>query len=336
MKTSFTRRAEAFAAALDNAAAGAPTDPAVAAVAPLVHLAGRLATLPQRPMPTLPGVRAELLTAAAAPAAPVAPAAPAATAAATAATSSTTVTAATGTAGQIVAGALSVAVALSGVGAAAARSNPGDLFYGLRDLVTGAPAPANGPLDRAGELSASALDQVAALRRLLASGDLDAAARARVDQLVAELSASLNGVLDRLSADVAPERLVAEVTAAWNELAELVPALPADTQRAALDLLTIVNNRLGAVVDGASPVNGGTGRPTPPPAPSATASPSRPAPTPSPSAVQSTPAPSQSAPPSVPVPTVTAIPTSPPITPTTIPVPPGDAPTGFPLPVLPS
>ncbi|HVE98194.1 MAG TPA: hypothetical protein VNA12_03350 [Mycobacteriales bacterium] len=323
MKTPFTRRAEAFAAALDRVTAGGTAEPAAAAVAPLVHLAARLAALPQRPVGMSPGFRAQLVSHAATPTLlPVT-----APTVAAQATSAGVVSAATGTAGQIVAGVLAAAVAVTGVGAAAARSKAGDPFYGLRGLAGGDRQPAMTPLGEADRLAGEAAARLAELRRLLASGELDAAARARIDQLIAELSRALDGVLDRLSAEAPPEALLDEVTRVWNELADLVPALPPGTQRAVLDTLSVVNNRLGAAVDGASPVSGPSRAPSATP----TTQPSSPQPTTSPSAIPSS-SPSTS---SVPLPTGPPGPLpSGSATPTTLPVPAPPA-TDVPAPVVP-
>jgi len=344
MNTPFTRRAEAFAEALDRAAAGAPVDTAATAagVAPLVFLAERLGSVPLRPVGMGPSFRDVLLAEAATTLAPAsaAPTAPAPAAAASTTTSvassgatvSALPTALTSTAAQLVAGALSLAVAVTGAGFAAERSVPGDAFYGLKKLVERTQRGlAGSALDEARALSDEASARLAELRRLLDGGPLDGADLQRVDQLVADLSAALDGVLDRLAAGDIPQSLLDELTATWNSLAELVPDLPATAQAQALGTLAAINNRLGALVDGASPVNGGVhptpnsavpvGHPTTAPstAPSAGAPTTAPTPPVSPAPAPTAPAPAA---------TPTGAPPSLPVTPTTLPT--ATNPTGVP------
>lgn len=295
MNTPFTRRAEAFADALDRSAAGSAVDAAAAAagVAPLLFLVERLTSVPLRPANVGPSIRAALMSQAAVTLAPVAgpPAAPAMTAPSTSTTSAVSTASSTtsavstagtpaaagsvvgglpaalgGTAAQLVAGVLSVAVAVSGAAVGAYRSVPGDALYGLKRLVERAERGAAGStLEEARALSDEATTRLAELRRLLdrgASGSADRTELERVERLVADLSSALGGVLDRLATGDVPQDLLDELTATWNALAALVPTLPTGAQTAALNTLSLVNNRLGALVDGASPVNGGV-RPSP-------------------------------------------------------------------------
>ncbi|HVE63135.1 MAG TPA: hypothetical protein VNB94_04980 [Mycobacteriales bacterium] len=259
MNTPFTRRADAFAEALDRAAAGGAVDAAAAAagVAPMVFLVERLGAVPLRPVGVSPGVREALLaqagaTVTSAGSVSVPAAAPAGGGAASTATAGLS-----GTAVQLVAGALSLAVAVTGVGVAANRSLPGDPFYRLKQLVE---RSHQGPADvvaEAGNLSGEAAARLAELQRLLDSGSLDQVDLREVDRLIAEISAALDAALDRMGAGGVTAALLDELTATWNRLAELVPALPAGAQPDALQTLAEANNRLGVLVDGASPVNGG-------------------------------------------------------------------------------
>lgn len=332
MKTPFARRADAFAAALDAAAAGSPAASA-AGTAPLVELAQRLSSLPQRPLTGLDGAfRTQLLAqSAAALSAPAGPSATAAPATAPAATSAAT--GVTGVAGQIVAGAMALAVAVTGVGAATARSHPGDPLHGLRVLMGGDRAAVL-PTAGAGELSATATDRLADLERLLANNVLDPAAAARVEALVADLSSALNAMLDRLASGEVSAELVDRVTLIWNELADLVPALPTAAQRAALETLSIVNNRLGALIDGASPVSGPSSRDTSP-GPSTSPTPASASPTPTATAASS-PSP-QPSPTWLPLPLTSGVPAPSPSTSTTFGGPlPAYQPDRYPAPVLPT
>ncbi len=273
MKSPFTRRAEAFADALEHASTTGAVPAAHAGVAPLVFLAERLVAVPQVPVGgAMNGFRAHLMTQASATLAPVTapgvpsmptPGVPASTVPSAGTTVPSAVTAAphvlAGTAGQLVAGALAMAVAVTGAGVAAQRSVPGQPFYGLKRLVESIQrANAGSPVDQARQLSDEASARLDELQRMLADGSLSAAAQQRVADLLADLALALDHALDQLTGvGAVPAELVAQLTTAWNTLAELVPSLPAASQPDALAVLSEVNNRLGVIVDGASPVNGG-------------------------------------------------------------------------------
>ncbi len=344
MNTPFTRRADAFAEALDRAAAGGAVDAAATAagVAPLIFLAQRLVSVPLRPVGVGPAFRDALLAQATSTLAPGGSAGVSTAAAPTATTAGSgaaTSSALGSTVAQLVAGALSVAVAVTGVGVAADRSVPGDAFYGLKRLVERAERGLAGSAeDKAQALSGEASARLAELRLLLAGGPLDSVELQRVDQLIADVTGALDGALDRLAVGAISQELLDELTTAWNSLADLVPALPASAQAGVLGTLAVVNNRLGTLVDGASPVSGVV-----PSAPASSTFPASPRPstpgaavTPSPSITPTTlPAPaSPSGVPSTPVPVPTAAPSGPtvPTAAPTAPVPPGLV---VPLPELP-
>jgi len=311
MKTQFTRRAEAFADALEHAAThGAAGAGAVSAgVAPLVFLTERLYAVPQAPVAMGSAFRDALVAEAAATlapvvAAPVAPLAPSLPAGPM--PGAVLSSAASGAGAQIIAGVLALAVAVTGVGVAADRSLPGDAFYGLKRLVERLQrAGAGSEVAEAAQLAEEAAARVDELRRLLAGGTLTAAAIARVERLLADLTTTLDAALSRLeAAGSVPTAVLDQLTTTWNRLAGLLPSLPESLQRPVLDLLTSVNNRLGALVDGASPVNGGV-----PHTPAPVETPSG-APTPAPTAVPTT------LPTSLPTTLPTTLPTSLPTTPT--------------------